>query len=96
MEISKACVVKSKAGRDKGGLFYVLDVKGDFAFIADGRRRKVEAPKRKRLKHLCHHGCPDTPVRRTILSSGLPTNAALRRALTGYRREQEGNSFVEG
>lgn len=87
MEISRACVVRSKAGRDKGGLFYVLKVQGDFALIADGRRRRVEAPKRKRLKHLSYHGYPETPAARTILNGGLPTNAALRRALPGDRSE---------
>lgn len=81
MEITKACVVRSKAGRDKNGLFYVLDLQGDFAFIADGRRRKAENPKRKKIKHLSYHGYPKTAAAQTISDGGIPSNAALRKAL---------------
>ena len=46
-------VVFSKKGRDKGHMFVVLlCVDDDFVLIADGDRRKVNNPKRKRMKHL--------------------------------------------
>ena len=41
MEIAKADIVQSDAGRDKGKLFYVLDVEGEFLLLADGKSRKV-------------------------------------------------------
>ena len=51
--IVPGCVVRSKAGRDEGRMFVVLSLDGEeFAFIADGDLRKVEKPKRKRVKHL--------------------------------------------
>lgn len=52
MEICKGSLVYSRAGRDKGGLFLVLSVNGDCAYIADGITRRVVKPKRKKLKHL--------------------------------------------
>ncbi len=49
----QGCVVRSKAGRDEGRYFIVLALDGDeFAYVADGDLRKVEKPKRKRVKHL--------------------------------------------
>ena len=52
MEIQRGLVVQAKAGRDKGNFFAVLAVDGDVAQIADGRKRRVEKPKHKKLKHL--------------------------------------------
>ena len=44
----------SLAGRDKGMLCVITGVSPEdgFVFTADGRTRKVEAPKKKKLKHL--------------------------------------------
>ncbi len=51
--ITPGCVVRSKAGRDEGRYFIVLSLDGEeFAYVADGDLRKVEKPKRKRVKHL--------------------------------------------
>ncbi len=42
----------SAAGRDKGSVLCVLDEEGGYVLLADGRKRKVETPKRKKLKHI--------------------------------------------
>ena len=52
MDIARSNIVKSIAGRDAGSLFFVLATEGDFLLLADGRRRRVENPKRKRRKHV--------------------------------------------
>ncbi len=52
--IKEGSIVKAKAGRDKDGLFVVVRLEGRYAYIADGRRRKVEKPKKKKLIHLQH------------------------------------------
>ncbi len=52
MEIKLGSVVRSRAGRDKGGLFIVLAADGEYAYIADGELRRAERPKKKKLKHL--------------------------------------------
>ena len=52
-EICEGRVVFSKKGRDKGYPFVVLLwLDSNFALICDGKIRKVDHPKRKRLKHL--------------------------------------------
>ena len=52
MELTKGLVVRALAGRDMGNFFVVLSVDGGYAFIADGKRRKLASPKRKNLRHL--------------------------------------------
>lgn len=46
-------IVKSKAGRDKGNLYCVYKIiDKDFVELVNGESRKIEKPKRKRIKHL--------------------------------------------
>ena len=53
MNISKGQIVYSKAGRDKGLVFVVLDVLDNrYVVIADGKLRKIESPKKKKIKHI--------------------------------------------
>ena len=54
MDVSPGHVVLSKAGRDKGKKFMVLSVDdtGSYVYVADGNLRRVENPKKKKLRHL--------------------------------------------
>lgn len=45
-------IVYSKAGRDKGCFLVVLKVEGNRCAVADGKKRRVESPKLKSIKHL--------------------------------------------
>ena len=45
-------VVISTAGRDKGKVFLVTDTDGKFAYLVDGKCRKISAPKKKSFKHI--------------------------------------------
>ena len=40
------------AGRDKGNMFVVVSVEDNYVYIVDGSLRKVENPKKKKLKHI--------------------------------------------
>ena len=48
----KGRLVLSTAGHDKGVVLCVLRQDGEFVYLADGRKRKVQKPKRKKLKHV--------------------------------------------
>lgn len=52
MELTRGLVVRALAGRDRGGYFVVLSVENGYAYIADGKRRRLDAPKRKNIRHL--------------------------------------------
>ena len=42
----------SRAGHDKGQMYIVIKEDGDFAYLSDGKTRKLENPKKKNKKHL--------------------------------------------
>ncbi len=50
--VKKGDLVESKAGRDKGEIFLVIDVKREFVFLVNGKVRKVLNPKKKNIKHI--------------------------------------------
>ena len=81
MEIQIGSVVRSKAGRDKGGLFIVIARDGEFAYLADGDRRRAESPKKKKLKHLQVSGKIAETVKNSIAAGDEVTNSQVRKAL---------------
>ncbi len=42
----------SKAGHDKGRMYLAIRDEGDAVYLADGKIRTLENPKRKKKKHL--------------------------------------------
>ena len=43
----------SLAGRDKDGVFIIVGVLDEgYVLAADGKKRKIEKPKKKRMKHI--------------------------------------------
>lgn len=92
MEIVKSNIVRSCAGRDKGKLFVVLAVEGEYLLLADGKSRKLESPKRKKRRHVRFVSDEETRLSLKIRGEGKITNSELRRTLAACRREadQEG------
>lgn len=87
MEIAKSNIVRSDAGRDKGKLFVVLAVEGEYLLLADGKSRKVESPKRKKRRHVLFVAADENRLSEKIKSEEKITNSELRRTLAGYRGE---------
>jgi len=42
----------SKAGHDKGRMYIILKEDGEYVYLADGKLRTVENPKKKKKKHV--------------------------------------------
>lgn len=80
MELKEGMVVKSKAGRDGGSFCVVLKLSDGFAFIADGKERKILKPKKKNVKHLARTN--------SFLSLDDVTDKKLRLALRNFDSEQ--------
>ena len=89
MRFEKAQIVRSLSGHDSGELFCVMDTDGEFLLLADGKHRKVESPKRKRVKHVMSVGdCRHPTIEK--LRAGQPVgNQELRRALAALRDQME-------
>lgn len=86
-------IVEARAGRDKGKLFYVVGVDQDTfrLLLADGKGRRAERPKAKKLGHVSCMITEDTPFPHPVtqaLSQGeAVTNRELRRALAAFKEE---------
>ena len=91
MDIARSNIVKSIAGRDAGSLFFVLATEGDFLLLADGRRRRVESPKRKRRKHVSLQGPCDERTRLKLQSDSRLTNSEIRKALALWTGDENAN-----
>ena len=76
--LKRGSVVVSSAGRDKGTFLAVLRLEPDGVWIADGRRRPLERPKRKNPRHVA-----ETPF--TAEEASMATNRELRRVLTAVK-----------
>ncbi len=50
--IQKGMLAKSKAGHDKGKTYIIYEVDDTYVYLVDGTIRKIENPKRKKLRHL--------------------------------------------
>ena len=87
MDISKSDIIVSMAGRDKGRYFYVLETDGVYALLADGKTRKLENPKRKKLKHVRFAARTDSRVAHKILAGDTVLNSELRRELAIFGQE---------
>ena len=94
MDISKSDIVISLAGRDKDKLFYVMDIEDNYVLIADGKGRKLENPKRKKLKHVRRVSRTETRVATKILNGDKVLNSELRRDLATFG--QQFNSQNQG
>lgn len=77
MLIETGRIVRSIAGRDCGRFFLVVDTDAQFAFVADGRMRLIEKPKRKKAKHLA-------TTNAKVSAQTITTNRQLRQLLAAY------------
>jgi len=91
-EITPACgvVAVSKAGRDAGKYFIILEVQDDqHVLIADGELRKVNKPKRKKLKHLWIRPYVAESIRNCLKEQKLLMDSDLRKALTVFEKADQ-------
>ncbi|MGN0107543.1 MAG: RNA-binding protein [Hominilimicola sp.] len=84
MEIVEGSIVRSIAGRDKGDLFIVLSREGEFAYLANGELRKVDRPKKKKLKHLQGTNSVSEFIQNKLEAVGKVTNSEVRKALAEF------------
>lgn len=75
-------VVHSKSGRDKGKFFIIIGIiDAEYVYISDGDLRKIEKPKKKKIKHLVFKDVLAYDIRNTILSDGKISNSKIKKFL---------------
>ncbi len=77
MDFVKGRLVRSKAGRDKGRTLAVLAVDGQMLLVADGRLRRLQQPKRKKLRHVA-------PTATVVDNEVLQSDQLLSAAIAAY------------
>lgn len=90
MDFERGQVVLSRAGHDKGRPFFIVETEDGFLLLADGKERKVAAPKRKRIKHVSEPRQFHHPVAEQLRSGKLVMDSEIRRALAVLRDELGG------
>ena len=81
MDIYPGRVVVSTAGRDKNRYFVVLSVRDNYCYISDGKVRKVDMPKKKKIKHLQVTGFFLEKIANSIATEQSVTNSMIRRSI---------------
>jgi len=83
-------VVYSKAGRDVGKIFIITGlIDANYAYISDGDLRRVENPKKKKIKHLVITKDIIDAIAQKISTDIRITNAEIRKALVDIKTTVE-------
>lgn len=91
MEVDKSSLVVSKAGRDQGQMFYVIDADEQYVYLADGKSRRLEKPKRKKRKHIEQIPRTESRIAEKIRNGEKVLNSELRKELASFGQKQSQN-----
>ncbi|MGO5358697.1 RNA-binding protein [Anaerofustis sp. LCP19S3_F7] len=81
-------LVLSKAGRDKSSFLIVVGVLDDkMVFLADGKSRKIEKPKLKKIKHISKINVKSTLICDKIKYNEKIPNALIRKEIERIKEE---------
>lgn len=87
MESHRCDIVLSCKGRDAGKLLLVIDEDAVNLYVANGKERRAERPKRKSRKHVLLQGTCDEKTREKLITNGRLTNNDIRKALATWAGE---------
>ena len=82
MNLEIGTVVKSLNGRDKNKYFCVIDKQGDYVLYCNGCARRLEKPKRKKVKHVM-------VTQFKLQTETMQVNKHIYKALKGLCLEEE-------
>ena len=91
MEIDRSSLIVSKAGRDQGQLFFVIDADEQYVYLADGKSRKLEKPKRKKRRHVQAVFQTESRIAEKIRNGEKVLNSELRKELASLGQKQSQN-----
>ncbi|HLR35634.1 MAG TPA: KOW domain-containing RNA-binding protein [Tissierellales bacterium] len=86
-DITIGQLVKSRAGRDKGNIFIVMDIIDDkHILIVDGDLRKLDKPKKKKVKHLIIYNTVITDFKKKTDEGIKINNGYIRKLLEPFNK----------
>lgn len=78
-------LASSKAGHDKNTVYVIIKEETAYVYLADGRTRTLETPKRKNKKHIQIIKKCQEPDLAGNIKNGNADDADIRRVLKRYR-----------
>ncbi|MBR4015498.1 MAG: hypothetical protein IKI88_04745 [Anaerotignum sp.] len=88
MEYQIGQVVYAKSGHDKGDVLLIVSVEGDYVHLADGKRRKLEKPKRKKKIHIQPTSYIEEELAEALQKNSYVLDAEVAKALKKYQKKQ--------
>ena len=85
-------VVISTTGRDMGRIYYVIQSDPIYLYLANGKDRTLEKPKRKKRKHVEKVLRSETRVAQKLRAGDKVLNGELRRDLASISQELQSNN----
>ena len=86
-------VVVSTAGHDQGEIFYVIGMDDQYLYLANGKDRSLDKPKRKKRKHVQKVLRSETRVAEKLIHGDKVLNSELRRDLAFHAKEMQANNL---
>ena len=86
-------VVVSTAGHDQGEIFFVISTDDQFLYLANGKDRTLDKPKRKKRKHVQKVLRSETRVVEKLIRGDKVLNSELRRDLAFHAKEMQANNL---
>ena len=86
-------VVVSTAGHDQGEIFYVIGMDDQYLYLANGKDRSLDKPKRKKRKHVQKVLRSETRVAEKLIHGDKVLNSELRRDLAYLSQEMQSNNL---
>lgn len=80
----KGMFATSKAGHDKGKLYIIIKEEDEYVYLADGRLKTVDAPKKKKKKHIQIIKTIHPNINLSIEESKSISNEEVKRAIKEY------------
>lgn len=87
MELQIGDVVISTMGRDKGLYFIVVEATENYVYLVDGAIRKIDNPKKKKVKHIELTSMHDENIETRVKNKHKITNQDIKKALREIQRE---------
>ena len=83
--LKKGQICFSKAGHDKGGAFIVLHSDDTYAYIADGKLRTLEKPKKRKI-HIQISNEVNSEIENMLENELYINDSHIRKALAKYNK----------
>lgn len=88
------CVARSLAGHDRGNIFIIVREETEYVYLADGKTRTADRPKRKKRKHVQCSGQCDRILAEKLKAGQRIYDEQIRYFIKSLR--QGGRENVEG